>query len=321
MHIISVLHSQSLAMSYPARIKRALIVCDMQADIMPSLFAAAAVDSPPANDNGTKPMKVDPAARREAFVDSVKSVLRASISNPLPEDNALIIFLGLRFPSRYEGLNSEHCLYGSLRRLNEKVGDAHCHWFMEGHPGSEINAELLDMVTKSSASHVTLWRHGHLPPTELSSQLINNSITDVTIVGAKASQSVQATIQYVADHCPGIDLSVVREALADDKHERLESMVEQLLPLYSRVASVEEYVEATCGLERFSESLSTEGIDKTTGAKSKRRNVFYLSNCVSYILRHVALCNLIHNSDMCPFAILSATRRSLLFICSPSDES
>ncbi|KAL7543137.1 hypothetical protein ACHAXR_012433 [Thalassiosira sp. AJA248-18] len=280
-------------MSYPSRIKRALIICDMQGDVMPSLFDigtppppthTASSSSSPNND--IPRVLVDPAAKREAFLDATRDVLRASISSPLPEDNALVIFLGLRFPSRYEGLDGEHCLYGSLRRLNEKVGDQHCHWFMEGHAGSEINAELMDMVVTNSGSsnakkHVVLWRTGHLPPTELSTHLVDNSITDVTIVGAKASQSVQATVQYVADHFPAIDLSVIQEALGDATQDTLDSIVQYLLPLYSRVASVEEYVMATCGLERFAESIAKEEIDdadKQQKAK-KKKNVHYISNC------------------------------------------
>ena len=251
-------------MSSPARIKRAaaLIVCDMQADGMASLFA-------------TSP-KVDPAARREAFLDGVRSAVLASISCPLAVDNALIIFLGLRFPSRYEGLHPEHSLYGSLRRLNEKVGDGTCHWFMEGHAGSDIDGDLVELVAMSSANHLVLWRTGHLPPTQLSSHLRDNGITDATLVGAKASQAVQAAVQFVADQCPGIDLSVICEAMADDGQERLESVVLHLLPLYARVASLEEYVEATCGSERFASSLAKDLVGRQT-----ERRVRYISNCVS----------------------------------------
>jgi hypothetical protein len=100
------------------RIKRALIICDMQPDGMPSLFTSA--------------------SRREAFLDAVQCTLLAATSSPLPVNNSLILFTGLRFPSRYEGLHPEHALYGSLRRLNEKVGDGTAHWFMENYPASRL---------------------------------------------------------------------------------------------------------------------------------------------------------------------------------------
>lgn len=271
-------------MSYPSRIKRALIVCDMQADALPSLFAKAndGARPPPTTRTAAGAPRVDPAARREAFVDAVRSTLLASVSSPLPGDNALVIFLGLRFPSRYEGLHPEHSLYGSLRRLNERVGDAACHWFMEGHTGSEVDASLMQIAEGSGAKHVTVWRSGNAPGEELAGHLSENAITDVTIVGAKASQAVQSAVQFVADRCPHIDLSVVREAVADDGEDRLRSMVEHLLPLYCRVASLEEYVEATCGLEKFAESIAKESERSANGGKVQRKkNVQYFANCVS----------------------------------------
>lgn len=228
---------------------------------------------------------MDSAARREAFVDAVRSSLLASVSSPLPVDNAIIIFLGLRFPPRYVGLHPEHCLYGSLRRLNEKVGDGHCHWFMEGHHGSDVDGTLMEVVGANAkendaprAAHVvSLWRTGLAPPAdELSSLLDEHSVTDVTVVGAKASQAVQAAVQFVADRHPGVDLSVVREALADDGEGRLDAVVRHLLPLYSRVASLEEYVEATCGAERFAEAMAAGAAD---GLARAPKDVRYLSNC------------------------------------------
>jgi hypothetical protein len=109
----------------------------------------------------------------------------------------------------------------------------------------------MEMVKeRDDANYQVLWRQGHLPPQELMEQLKSNEITDATVVGAKASQTVQATVQYIAEHCPSIDLSVVEEALADDKQDRLDAVTQHLLPLYARVATIEEYVDATCGRER-----------------------------------------------------------------------
>lgn len=72
---------------------------------------------------------------------------------------------------------------------------------------------------------------------------------------------------------------MIQEALADDKEERLDSMVEHLLPIYSRVASLEEYVEATCGLEKFAESVSKEKNGDVAGGKrkKKKKNVCYFA--------------------------------------------
>eukprot|EP00956_Cyclotella_meneghiniana_P003416 scaffold4134_cov70-Cyclotella_meneghiniana.AAC.1 len=164
-----------------SRIKRALIVCDIQPDILPSLFA----NSP---------------SQREAFLHAVQSAVLASTSSPLPIDNSLLLFTGLQFPPRYEGLHPNHCLYGSLKRLNEKVGDEAAHWFMEGYSGSDIDASLLALLTnnkndKNDKKYQIIYRNkGHLPPTTLIQKLQqHSSITDVTIIGAKASQTIQST--------------------------------------------------------------------------------------------------------------------------------
>lgn len=237
------------------RIKRALIICDMQPDILPSLF--------PTN-----------IARRQAFLDAVQSVLLAATSSPLAVDNSLILFTGLRFPSRYEGLDPEHSMYGSLRRLNEKVGDGTAHWFMEGYSGSDIDSSLLHLAKAKcdDPKCKVLWRTGHLPSLELIEQLKVNSISDATVVGAKASQAVQATVQFIAEHCPSIDLSVIEEAIADDEQDRLDAITQHLLPLYARVATIEEYVEATCGSERFAQVYSTQ-------KQPKEQHVKYYVDC------------------------------------------
>jgi nicotinamidase-related amidase len=244
------------------RIKRALIICDMQPDIMPSLFA-----------HPSPPPSVDPKARREAFADAVQTVFLAAISSPLAADNSLVLFTGLRFPSGYEGLYPEHSLYGSLRRLNQKVGDKMAHWFMENYPGSEIDSSLMDLVKgREDLNYEVLWRTGHLPPSDLMQQLKKHSITDATVVGAKASQTVQSTVQYIAEHCPSIDLSVVEEAIADDRQDRLDAITQHLLPLYARVATIEEYTDATCGSEKLALALEEY-------SHKKRQNVKYYVDC------------------------------------------
>lgn len=166
-------------------------------------------------------------------------------------------------------MDPEHSLYGSLRRLNEKVGDGAAHWFMEGYPDSEIDSSLLDLVKDKDVKYEVLWRQGHLPSSQVIEQLRNNGITDATVIGAKAAQTVQATVQSIAEHCPSIDLSVVEEAIADDKQDRLDAIMQHLLPLYARVATIEEYIEATCGSERFSQVYTTQ----------KRQTVEYYVDC------------------------------------------
>ncbi|EJK55456.1 hypothetical protein THAOC_24813 [Thalassiosira oceanica] len=227
-----------------APIRRALIVCDVQADVLKSLFAIGSGST-------------TPETSRAAFLDAVRSCILASVACPLEADKPLIVFSGLQFAPGYKEVHEDHCLFGSLKRLNGKVGDRAVHFFMRGFDGSSIDADLVDVVSKFGGKHAVVMRQTHLPTSELSEHLVD--ITDVTVVGCKASQSVQATVQYVADHHPGIDCSVVAEALADYSRQRLEAIVEHLLPMYCRVASIEEYVEATCGLEKFAQALALEG--------------------------------------------------------------
>jgi nicotinamidase-related amidase len=262
-------------------IKRALIICDMQPDCIPSLFAKSNKD-----ESSSTQLGIDPVARREAFINAVQYALISSISNPMERDNAFIIFNGLKFPSGYEGLDPEHPLYGSLVRFNKLLGDEKAHWFMDGY--TSIDSTLMDIlndknegvVNESGASpvqHAVIWRQGHIPAVStLSEHLSKNAITDVTVVGAKASQAVQATIQILAEYHPGIDVSVVKEAIADDSEERLNSMVQHLLPLYSRVASLEEYVEATCGLEHFAQAMERNANEI---AMVPKKRVCYYVNC------------------------------------------
>ena len=59
-----------------------------------------------------------------------------------------------------------------------------------------------------------------MPPIELVKQLKMHSIRDATVIGTKASQIVQATVQYLAYHCPSIGLSLIKEAIADDTQDK-----------------------------------------------------------------------------------------------------
>ena len=225
-----------------ALIRRALILCDVQADVLKSLFAVGSGSTTPDTsraaflDAGRSSISLSclrltrgsHPGRSGSHFTTVRSCILASVACPLEADKPLIIFSGLQFGRGYSEVHEDHCLFGSLKRLNGKVGDQAVHFFMHGFDGSSIDADLVDLVSKFDGKQVVVMRQTHLPTMELSEHLVD--ITDVTVVGCKASQSVQATVQYVADHHPGIDCSVVKEALADDSKQRLEAIVENLLP-------------------------------------------------------------------------------------------
>jgi hypothetical protein len=165
---------------------------------------------------------------------------------------------------------------------------------MEEYSGSEIHSSLMDLVQAkgNDLNYQVLWRTGHLPSLELMEILGSNSITDATVVGAKASQTVQATVQFIAEHCPSIDLSVVEEALADDKQDRLDAVTQHLLPLYARVAILEEYVDATCGTERLAQEYSLM-------KQLKRQHVHYYVDCERGGHYSLYIHHLIHREGSC----------------------
>ena len=78
------------------RERHALVVCDLQPDLLGSL----------------------PEAERERLLDHVRIVLAAA-----RRANWLVVFTGLRFGPGYAGVSQRHKLYGGLARLNAKVGD------------------------------------------------------------------------------------------------------------------------------------------------------------------------------------------------------
>ena len=88
--------------------KTALVVCDIQSDQLGSF---------------TKP-------QRENLLLSLRIPIEAARSN-----HWLVVYSGLKFPSRYKGVPSNHKLYGGLYKLNTKLGDDAVHWFMDGWMG------------------------------------------------------------------------------------------------------------------------------------------------------------------------------------------
>ena len=240
----------------------ALVVCDMQPDLLKSIST--------------------PSTARDDVLTAAKICIMAAI-----QMKWTIIYTGLRFRSRYEGVSAQHKLYGAFRKLNEKVGDKSAHWFMEGCEGSEIDESLLlspPASASASASAVAsgagaadtaddvvfVWRDRHLPPSELLSTLRERNISTVTIVGVKASHCVQATAQMLCDQ--GFVVTVVREAIQDDKPERLDAVMTHLLPIYADVVGLETFIDGAPRLEGFSDT----GACSTIKSNSSIR---YVADC------------------------------------------
>lgn len=245
----------------------ALIVCDMQPDLLKSI-------------------STPPDARDECLTAAKVCLMAAR------QMKWTVIFTGLRFRCRYEGVPPQHRLYGAFRRLNEKVGDSSAHWFMDGYEGSKIDGCLLPCLpspaVESSAGDRDaktcmstyggdvefVWRDRHIPSSELLSILRRRDVSDVTIVGVKASHCVQATAQILCDE--GFAVTAVREAIQDDKPERLEAVMTHLLPIYADIVSLESFVQGMLGSEGFdSKNVVGYDVDDTCS----RCNIRYLADC------------------------------------------
>ena len=106
--------------------RTALVVCDMQLDTLGSLSASG----------------------KEALLSSIKIALEAARKH-----NWSVIYSGLKFESRYEGVSPNHKLYGALKKLNQKLNDDKVHFFMSGWKRSEIVSELAP-----TANDKIVWR-------------------------------------------------------------------------------------------------------------------------------------------------------------------
>ena len=173
---------------------------------------------------------------RQALVDSVQIALDAA-----RQAGWKVVFTGLRFEVGYKNVLPQHRLYGALQRLNAKMGNDKVHWFLEGYDGSNIRLSLL------VGEDTVVWHPSHLPSTKLVEVL--QGIQNVAVVGIKASLSVQVTCQYLCDR--GLDVSVVRECVADDVPERLTAVVEHLIPLYGNVISLVDFIDHAVGLDQY----------------------------------------------------------------------
>ena len=245
----------------------ALIVCDMQTDMLKSI-------------------STPPNARDDVLTASKVCIMAAR------QMKWTVIFTGLRFRCRYEGIPPQHRLYGAFRRLNEKVGDSSAHWFMDGYEGSKIEKCLLpspavesgagDREAKTCMSTTDgdiefVWRDRHIPSSELLSILRRRDVSDVTIVGVKASHCVQATAQILCDE--GFAVTAVREAIQDDKPERLEAVMTHLLPIYADIVSLDTFVQGLLGSEGFDSTIVVGYDDTRSDSTRSRCNIRYLADC------------------------------------------
>ena len=164
-----------------------------------------------------------------------------------------VVWSGLRFPSGYQGIEDTHKLYGALKRLNSKMGDANANWFLEDKPDTE-----LALPNEVEANDGVVWRRSHMPAPELTQQLQLDgvNVTHVTVVGLKVGYSVQATVQALCD--AGLQVSVVKECVADEDTARFESIMTYLIPMYADILSLSEWVDQTVGLDTYSEYTCTQ---------------------------------------------------------------
>jgi nicotinamidase-related amidase len=182
-----------------------------------------------------------------------------------------VIWSGLRFPSGYQGIEETHKLYGALKRLNSKVGDANANWFLEHKPDTELALYI------PNNDDGVVWRRSHMPVPELTQQL--EGVTHVTVVGLKVGYSVQATVQALCD--AGLQVSVVKECVADEDTARFESTMKHLIPIYADILSLSEWVDQTMGLETYVQRLVQKELaaTKTKDKKDDDDSPLWITDC------------------------------------------
>lgn len=224
-------HSQILRVMAPS----ALLICDLQHDCIGSL------------------------AKKDSLLISIDIALQVVRGkNSVHNNSWIVIYSGLQFKSGYEGVSPNHKLFGSLKRFNEKIGDDKAHWFMEGFPGSEI-------VCKQSNLDDTriVWRSKHVP-NELVALIKKEGIGQVYIVGAKASGSVQMSMQMLMDE--GITVSAIKECIQDSDQRTLEATLEYILPIYGNIISLKDFVDDYGdGIDNLNDSSKDALIDLLSG--------------------------------------------------------
>jgi nicotinamidase-related amidase len=219
--------------------KHALVICDVQ------VVALKALDR----------------STRESLLDGIQICIQLA-----RRVGWKVLWSGLRFPSGYQGIKETHKLYGALKRLNSKVGDAHANWFLEHKPDTEL-------ALPNEANDGVVWRRSHMPVPELVQQL--EGVTHVTVVGLKVGYSIQATVQALCD--AGLQVSVVKECVADEDTARFDSTMNYLIPLYADIVSLSEWVDQTVGLETHAQLVEQESAATVT--KDKDDSPLWIADC------------------------------------------
>ena len=245
---------------------KALIACDLQLDAVNSVFPQ------------------DRQQERQAFFDRIEIALQAAKHSSFHD--FCLICTGLQFDQQYRGVSPQHKLYGPFKKLHEKVGDRHCHWFLKGFKGSELllrTQDTLDADNGQSRTFEThlIWRQSHMPSQDLIALLKRKQIQDVTIVGLRTSAAVITTLHALIDH--SINVSVIQECIADDTTNRTQANIEHIIPLYANVITLQDFVEQTVGLEKYADIIKQQA-KKVSLSLFKQdlvqpSSISYVANC------------------------------------------
>ena len=165
---------------------------------------------------------------------------------------------------------------------NNSRGDAAVHFFMEGYDGASITNQLHHKFNNGDAhnndendesdtnanNEYIIWRNQHLiPKDKLQSILATNQITNVTVCGLKTSTTIQSIVQILCDIDTDTDtdihtgtssisnnIQILKEGVVDDNQQRHESICTHLLPIYSNIISLSNFIDDTIGIENMSET-------------------------------------------------------------------
>jgi hypothetical protein len=118
------------------------------------------------------------------------------------------------------------------------MGEDKVHWFLPGYSGSDIHSCVLPRTDIDKV----FWRNSHSPTTSgLLEHLQSEGVTHITLVGVKISTSIQILAQHLCDL--GLVVYVVTEAVADDTVDRQSVLLDHLLPIYSTVLNIVDWIE------------------------------------------------------------------------------
>ena len=255
--------------------KQALIVCDMQPDLLASI----------------------PTTPRQALLDLVHVALDVA-----RQAKWCVVFTGVQFPAGYQGVPAHHKIYGGLKRLHDSgVGNNNnkAKWFLETEPGAQIETSLLLRQDATSPREQQnrekiIWRQRHLRSPQLLGFLREHGITAATVVGIKAAYAVQATCQALCDTIE--EVSVVHECVQDDVPARLDAVLQHVLPIFANDISLTELVDRAVGLDHF-----CYDDPPTTGQAKSSSVVQYLANCGRGGHGPIFMSHLLENQSWCTF--------------------